>query len=518
VELRFSENVESGFGALRVFDRQGRRIDKGNAFHPDGYRSRLAVRLSPRPPDGSVTVTWRVVSADGHVVSGGYVFAIGSPSSPVRSVADLVGSDDVGAGADATLAVGRTIQFGAIAVALGAVLFLLFVWDRIERLRIPGTASSAADLRERLELLLRLAAAGGIAASLIGLAGQGALASGSGVVDALSMSIIRELLGTRFGSVWALAAIAWLAILLLAREFVRRRRVAVLALAPAFAWLAATPALSGHAATIEPTGLMASAGILHVCAISAWVGGVLALVACALPVLARSGSPQLLESVVGRFSGVALAAVAVTVATGSVQALIALGSVGSVLTTGYGRLVLAKAMIVAVLIGFATLLRRKLIPAIGAPATSGLAIRRARRILFGETALFAAAIGITAVLAAQPPSGSADAGPVTRAVIGGSLRIEMTVDPARVGTNAVHLYLTDARNGSRDTSADEVTVSAEPASGETGAIAQPARRAGPGHWIAPALGLPIAGRWRFVVTVRTSEFEQEEGATTVQVE
>ena len=44
---------------------------------PNGEGPRLGVHLKPGLPDGSYTATYRVVSADGHIVSSGFVFSIG---------------------------------------------------------------------------------------------------------------------------------------------------------------------------------------------------------------------------------------------------------------------------------------------------------------------------------------------------------------------------------------------------------------------------------------------------------
>ncbi|HYG97325.1 MAG TPA: copper resistance CopC family protein, partial [Solirubrobacterales bacterium] len=103
VVLRFSEPVEGNFGAVRVYDAEGEQVDQGEAFHPGGEGAKLGVRLEPGLPDGSYTATYRVVSADGHIVSGGYVFSIGAAGrAPEETVAELV----AGRGADAVAEIG----------------------------------------------------------------------------------------------------------------------------------------------------------------------------------------------------------------------------------------------------------------------------------------------------------------------------------------------------------------------------------------------------------------------------
>ena len=86
VSFRFDESVEASFGALRVFDAEGRQVQTGAAFHPGGRGSEVAVRLRPGLGDGSYTATYRVISADGHPVSSGFVFAVGDAAPGGKSV------------------------------------------------------------------------------------------------------------------------------------------------------------------------------------------------------------------------------------------------------------------------------------------------------------------------------------------------------------------------------------------------------------------------------------------------
>ncbi|WP_259312469.1 copper resistance CopC family protein [Capillimicrobium parvum] len=84
VAFRFDEAVEGNFGAVRVFDARGERVDAGDAYHPGGHGEQIAVHLKPSLGDGTYTATYRVVSADGHVVSGGSTFSVGRPGARAR--------------------------------------------------------------------------------------------------------------------------------------------------------------------------------------------------------------------------------------------------------------------------------------------------------------------------------------------------------------------------------------------------------------------------------------------------
>ena len=67
VRLRFSEPVEVAFGAVRVFDVDGKRVDTGKITTAAGRRE---VVVPASMPEGTFTVTWRVVCTDCHRIKG----------------------------------------------------------------------------------------------------------------------------------------------------------------------------------------------------------------------------------------------------------------------------------------------------------------------------------------------------------------------------------------------------------------------------------------------------------------
>ena len=112
VTLRFSEPVEAEFGAMRVFDSRGREVQDGRAFHPGDRGAEVAIRLRDGLGDDGYTVTYRVISADSHPVSGGFVFVVGDATAPPTTVAELL-DDDSGPVTGTAFAVTRAVQFGS---------------------------------------------------------------------------------------------------------------------------------------------------------------------------------------------------------------------------------------------------------------------------------------------------------------------------------------------------------------------------------------------------------------------
>jgi methionine-rich copper-binding protein CopC len=73
--LIFNEGVGDEYLALAVVDSSGQRVDKHNAHLDLTDRSHLRATVEKLTP-GRYMVRYRVLSADGHVVSGKYFFQI----------------------------------------------------------------------------------------------------------------------------------------------------------------------------------------------------------------------------------------------------------------------------------------------------------------------------------------------------------------------------------------------------------------------------------------------------------
>jgi methionine-rich copper-binding protein CopC len=76
VVLRFSDPVELRFSTLTVETADGLAVDSHDARTDADEPRRLSVGLPPALPPGVYTVRYRVLSADGHVVSGSYRFTL----------------------------------------------------------------------------------------------------------------------------------------------------------------------------------------------------------------------------------------------------------------------------------------------------------------------------------------------------------------------------------------------------------------------------------------------------------
>jgi copper transport protein len=551
VIFEFNEPVGGTLGAVRVYDAQGKQVDDLDVTHPAGHQRWMGVGLERGLADGTYTATYRVISADTHIVYGGLVFNIGhAGAAPKLTVAGLIGRGESGEATKLAFGVVRALDYLSLALGIGGLGFLVLAWLPALAATVgaePRWADASHAFARRIELLLLLAIALGVAVSVLGILLQGASAAGASLWASLKGAIVRDTLESRFGEVWGIRALVWagLGVLLVATTRGSRReaipaprpialgadgvavgpvpsRLTVALAVLGVGYLAITPAFSGHASTQGPRGVFLPVDVIHVLAASIWVGGIACLL-FALPAATRRLEPpertRLLLATLVRFSALALVCAIAIALTGVVQAYIDVRSLHGLLHSTYGALVVAKVALLLALVGFGWINRERVIPALGRlagvdepPGRSGVIARRSMR---GELALMTVVLGVTAALVSYVPPIDVSSGPFSTTSTLGPAQIELTVDPARAGLNTVHLYLIDAKTGAQFAATKELTVTASlPAKG-IGQLPLKANLAGPGHYVLSSAQLSPGGSWRLRITDRVSEFD--EYAKTIDV-
>jgi len=535
VEFRFSEGVVATDDALRITAPDGRRVEDGAPFHPDGAPERIAVRLKGELPQGSYTATYRVTSADGHPISNGVVFSIGRPSATATSLSGALEGTRSGPITRTTFGVVRALQYLAIALGVGGLVFALLV------LR-PARALGPEARRRTRTLVVASALLGALTAAL-GVVLEGAEGAGVSLWSGLRPSVVGDGLGTRFGTVWALAAGAWLLIALLCALLLRTgasttgadgppesgpaarrtRLLAALLLVPAV-FVVVHPSLAGHAATQSPRGVLFAAITVHVAAMVAWVGGIAALLTV-VPAVVRS-APEgrrgaLLADVAGRFSRIAVWAVAGVALSGAIQGYVLVRTPGALIDTAHGRAVLIKTLLLVAIAVLATRNHRVSVPGLRAQAATDAAsaARGLRRLVRGEALLLVLVFAVTGALSTYQPAVAIPPGPQEATLTAGPLRAVVTTGPARVGVNTVRIELTNAGDGRPFTGAKAVELSEDLPGREVAALQQTATAspAEPGVFTVEGAPFTTAGRWRVSLTVRVSEFDQYDTRFTVQI-
>jgi copper transport protein len=538
VTLEFSEGVSLGAGYARVLDADGERVDTGAAAVQGSV---LTIPLRDGLGDDGYLVTYRVVSADSHPISGAYSFVVGDGELvPTAGAGSGEPTDPVVA---AALPASRWLGFAGLALAVGVPVLALLCWP-------AGWAS------HRLRRLAAWGAAAVAVSALLSFLLQGPYAAATGIGLVLDPSLLSATGSSVAG--WTLLARAVLggALVLALRPVWRRGTppsTAEVAVAGALALgLVVATAAIGHPVAGPWPGLAVVVAAVHAAAMAVWLGGLAGLLAV---VLRPTTSGEDLAGVLTPWSRLAFGAVAALVVTGTVQAVREVESPTALFATTYGWVLIAKLVLVVVLLAAAGVSRvwvqqrlgvrharpggRRTLTAhafaaVGGPPggtaepeveddvdeAAGLRGRlqsegavehvpALRRSVLVEFAVAAVVLALSAVLVGTPPARSAVAEPVDvmlplQSSKGPSGSVQVSVDPARPGPNTLHVYLFD--DDGRPTQPEQITVSLTEPSQEIGPLDVELEPAGPGHYVSDGMDIPGAGTWTLAVSVRLDEF------------
>ncbi|MGA5166003.1 MULTISPECIES: copper resistance CopC/CopD family protein [Streptomyces] len=345
VTLTFSEQVAMGDDAIRVLEPSGKRADTGELRDLcAGAVVKYGVDLHSGLPEGTYTVAWRAVSADSHPISGAFTFSIGAPSKTTVALP----KEEAGGGVVGVLyGIARYVSYGGFVLLVGGAAFVLACWPRgaavrpLQRLVVRGWAALTAAT---LALLLLRAPYTGADF------GPGSL--GAVLETKTGAALVSRLL--LLGAAALFVAVLFGAYTRREDEGEKKDLTFGLAIGGTVvaAGIAGTWALSEHAsAGLQPLVAM-PVDILHLLAMAAWLGGLAALL------VALYREPSVEGSAVRRFSRVAFGSVVVLAATGVYQSWRQVGSWSALTGTAYGRLLLLKVALVAVLVAVAWLSRR----------------------------------------------------------------------------------------------------------------------------------------------------------------
>ncbi|WP_407836240.1 copper resistance CopC/CopD family protein [Streptomyces sp. DSM 116496] len=577
VTLTFTESVSFVEDSLRVLSPENERVNPRPALHVDGKESTARVELSGRLPRGTYTVAWRVVSADGHPISGAFVFSIGKPSETAAVVA--AGSpDDTAVGR--LYGVFRYIAYSGLALLVGAAAFVLLCWT---------TAGTARPVRILLAAGWVALTASTVALFLL----RGPYETVGAVTSAFDPAQLgRTARGKSGGALIArLVLLAATAVYLQrlapqraavddgsSRELGACVRVAGVLFAVA---LAVTWAAAEHASAGPQVALAMPVAVLHLLAMGVWLGGLLTLM-----LLLRHrgpGSRDIPASAIGRFSALAFRAVVVLVGTGMYQSWRQVGSWEALFATAYGKILVVKVAAVILVLWMASFSRRwtarlvheaslpatetlmasapDLVPVaqtVGAPVSSvGRHLDRVsavpagegasnetepsvleadryrrslRRMVAAEAVLGVLVLAITTLLTGTQPSRAADERVSKASVEEPRVKVvtvpfdmgktnhrgtvQITLAPGQVGENTVEAVVFTADGGLAAVPELRLTLTQEDL------------RIGPldaklknqkGYWATYDLRLPMPGEWTLNITVRTTDIDQVTVRETVRI-
>ncbi|KXK62773.1 copper resistance protein CopC [Micromonospora rosaria] len=494
VVLTFSEPVRKVTDRIRLIAPDGSRVDRGE---PRFDGTVVTIPVAQDAGQGTYLLSYRVISADSHPVSGAFTYSVGAPSEPPTDTGADSRADPV---VETAVKVGKFVGYAGLLLLVGATLVLVALWP--SRLSRQGP-SRVAWIGMGLVVLATVAA--------IWL--QVPYTAGGGVLD-VSGEGLGSVLGSGFGTahlvrLGLLAAAAFLLRPLLAGQAGRTDTIilVVLGAATLFTW-----PLAGHAAASPAPAVSVAVDAVHLGSMAVWLGGLVMLAGFLL----RRADERELGAILPIWSRWAALAVAALLLAGTVQALIEVATVDGLLNTTYGQLVIAKIVLFTLVIGVAAVSRHLV-----RQRTAAQRPTRVRRLIMAELAITAVVLGVSATLVQTPPARTAVADEVgstenffrttlTSSIY--SLQVEMS--PARRGNNTLHLYAYTPDN--RPQPVEEWRVTAALPSAGVEPIEFPLLPLTDNH-ATSEISLPAAGEWQFRFTVRTSDIDQATVTATVSI-
>jgi copper transport protein len=392
IKLIFDSPITAVANANHVVSSDNASVMSGAAHVAPDHRT-LVLPLERNLPDGNYTVRWSIVSDDGHFESGVLAIGVGAGGPPPQAAFASTSTTNI------PYLIARWVYFTGLLLLIGGAVYRVAVFLPIAR-QIPPNPRKLSLLRERhrANALLAISAVLALGGAWVALTLQGAEVAGVSFWQAFNHNgpVASALDATRFGREFGrgvdLTAV-FTVLAALAYAVADRSRLLIV-LAPLAlvtgVWALAVPALSGHATDAGSDWLTVVVDVTHIGAAAVWLGGlaqVLAVTPHATRGLPAPDQSRVRQQLARRFSQIALVSVIVLAVSGVIRALWEVNSVSELWTTGYGRVLIAKTVLFAVLLligyrnrailsDFGTLRRN-----VGAELAIGLAVIAAVAIL-----------------------------------------------------------------------------------------------------------------------------------------
>lgn len=429
IRLVFNESVELAFTRIELSGPNG-PVPVGQVIFAGTGKRTVAAGIAAPLSAGQYTVAWQMAGADGHPVRDKFTFSIESGAAGLAAAvlpADSAGSvSAIGSGnaiGDTTVAVHhdpetfpdaggfnaesplyvviRWLQFAAILVMTGAVVFHLFVLGLLRKTEGGESPMTLSATQRAARIGLYAALVLGVVAVMRLLAQSYAMhAPDERFAPALMWSMIGV---TTWGWGWLLQAVATV-VAITGFSLARRSAAKGWGIAAVAVTLGAfAPAFSGHAAatpTLRPLAILADG--IHIIGASGWLGSLVVVLAAGIPAAMELGKDERgsgVASLVNSFSPTALIFAALTASTGVFAAWLHLDSIPALWQTDYGTMLFRKLAILAIVAGIGAYNFRVIKPSLGTVEGA----RRIKRSATSEVGVAAVVLLITAILVATPP-------------------------------------------------------------------------------------------------------------------
>jgi copper transport protein len=314
IHLDFNERLQKELFSIKVYDDQGTLISKNPTVMSTNQKA-LTMAL-PQLKSGVFTVTYHIISADGHAVKSTYVLTLGQPSDPPQPIVKGHNHSDTEA-----IYSFRIVHYLFLLSLVGFIFWRPFISF--------GTKEEQQEYQKWLRYVCHF--------NLFFLVQTLLLQSVDSLDEITYLNIKALWTGTSVGISW----ICILALSLLAYWAAHQKRwlssawITLLMLAQTF---------SGHAYALDPPIFTLLLDWVHLLAASIWISGLLFIS------LFMKNHRELILRFLPMFSKGALLSIVALVISGTCYALLLIPQIQYLFYTGWGLFLLAKLCLVIAII------------------------------------------------------------------------------------------------------------------------------------------------------------------------
>ena len=351
VSIFFTEPIELKYSKISVLSPDGSEVSKNDPHNVGGDTASLGVSLQPGLPDGTYTVSTKVLSAvDGHSVDNAFTFGVGlgtklSSSGPEeQSTQNLVSIPEV---------VSRYPGLIGQVMIVGGAFATLWLWKPIARVRWLSDAITEKKIaidRTMLKFVI-------LGVILV-------LASGVAMIVVQANSIggsIQDAVATKFGNVWLsrmlqsgiLAVIAFTIYRKVVRKNTSPQRSEMLAiLILGFAILVTSSLIAHAAATSQISAIVLD--FFHDSAAAIWIGGLMLLGFVAAPRILEIADEKVkataISLLIPRFSIIVVVILGIVAITGPLLLYSIENDLSLTIASNYGKFLIIKLSLAGVML------------------------------------------------------------------------------------------------------------------------------------------------------------------------
>ena len=458
VTVFYSEPIELDYSYLKVLDSNGNQIDNKDSKYYQGEKSLIV--STPPLESGVYTVTSKVLSkVDGHLVDAAFIFGVGDvvvdlPSDKPRSIYDILFFPEAASRFPGL--VGQTI-------VLGAVIASMLIWGTQNKDLIKKEIKKVDTFHHAKFMTLT-----GIGLMLVFASNIAMLAIQSFRLETSAFEAIQ----TTFGSSWIIRMIITIVLLGIWFWLDRKKKITKKNQSPMLVLsllLIGTSSMIGHgAASGEISAFVLD--YIHNLVAAIWIGGIIYFSFILLPTFSN------LENVVNekmslvmipRFSIVFVIAVGIVIITGPTLMWLLESNVGLITESIYGKLIIAKIVIAAIMVVLGGFFQFKLQKSAenSLNSKSFSVHRKLRRSLKIDAVLGIILLGVVALLA----NGTLPAGEIQKVdakeisydfrtiEFSETAKYDIHIAPFSSGVNTISVKISDFENN-RLQDADELKV------------------------------------------------------------